>query len=55
MDYTLDIKVISEAKRKAKKYKLPFGVMSFEPVPVMFFNKKTKDHRINSLHQKNTT
>ena len=45
-------KVISEAKRKAKKYKLPFGVMSFEPVPVMFFNKKTKDHRINSLHQK---
>ena len=45
-------KVINEAKQKAKKYKLPFGVMTFEPVPVMFFKKKTKDHRINSLSQK---
>jgi len=45
-------KVILEAKKKAKKYKLPFGLMTFEPVPVMFFSKKTKDHRINSLHQK---
>ena len=26
--------------------------MTFEPVPVMFFSKKTKDHRINSLQQK---
>ena len=33
-------KVINEAKQKAKKYKLPFGVMTFEPVPVMFFSKK---------------
>ena len=45
-------KVINEAKQKAKKNKLPFGLMTFEPVPVMFFSKKTKDHRINSLHQK---
>ena len=45
-------KVINEAKRKAKKNKLPFGVMTFEPVPVMFFNKKTINHRINSLEQK---
>ncbi len=45
-------KVINEAKQKAKKYKLPFGVMTFEPVPVMFFSKIKKDHRINSLHQK---
>ena len=45
-------KVISEAKRKAKKNKLPFGAMTFEPVPVMFFNKKIKNHRINSLQQK---
>ena len=34
-------KVINEARQKAKKYKLPFGVMTFEPVPVMFFSKKT--------------
>jgi riboflavin kinase / FMN adenylyltransferase len=45
-------KVINEAKQKAKKYKLPLGVMTFEPVPVMFFNKKNKDHRINSFQQK---
>ncbi len=45
-------KVIYEAKQKAKKNKLPFGLMTFEPVPVMFFNKKKKDHRINSLPQK---
>ncbi len=45
-------KVIREAKQKAKKNKLPFGIMTFEPVPVMFFRKKTKDHRINSLQQK---
>ena len=45
-------KVIKEAKQKANKYNLPLGLMTFEPVPVMFFSKKTKDHRINSLQQK---
>ena len=45
-------KVISEAKKKAKKNKLPFGIITFEPVPVMFFNSKIKNHRINSLEQK---
>ena len=45
-------KVINEAKKKAKKNKLPFGIMTFEPVPVMFFNSKIKNHRINSLKQK---
>ena len=47
-------KVIQEAKQKAKKNKIPFGVMTFEPVPVMFFNNKIKNHRINSLEQKKT-
>jgi riboflavin kinase / FMN adenylyltransferase len=45
-------KVINEAKRKAKINKLPFGVMTFEPIPMMFFNQKLKNHRINSLEQK---
>ena len=45
-------RVINEAKKKAKKNKLPFGIMTFEPVPVMFFNSKVKNHRINSLEQK---
>ena len=45
-------KVLKEAKITAKKLRLPFGVMTFEPMPVMFFNKKIKNHRINSLNQK---
>ena len=53
MDYIwVILKVINEAKVKAKKLNLPFGVMTFEPIPVMFFNKKLKNHRINSLEQK---
>ena len=47
-------KVIKQAKQKAKKNNLPFGVMTFEPLPVMFFNNKIKNHRINSLEQKKT-
>ena len=45
-------KVIKQAKRKAKRNKLPFGMITFEPIPMMFFNKKIKNHRINSLLQK---
>jgi len=45
-------KVIIQAKQKAKKNKLPFGLITFEPIPVMFFNSKIKNHRINSLSQK---
>ena len=45
-------KVINQAQLKAKKNKLPFGIITFEPMPIMFFNKKIKNHRINSLSQK---
>jgi riboflavin kinase/FMN adenylyltransferase len=45
-------KVINEARIKARKNNLPFGIITFEPVPVMFFNSKIKNHRINSLKQK---
>ena len=45
-------KVIMQAKKKAKKNKLPFGLITFEPMPVMFFNSKIKNHRINLLEQK---
>ena len=47
-------KIIREGKLKAKKEKLKFGILTFEPVPVMFFNKKIKNHRINNLNQKIT-
>jgi len=45
-------KLIYEAKKKALKNNLSFGVMTFEPIPVMFFNRKLKNHRINSYDQK---
>ncbi len=45
-------KVIAQAKKKAKNNNLPVGLITFEPVPVMFFNTKIKNHRINSLNQK---
>ena len=45
-------KVINQAKQKAKKNGLPFGLITFEPIPVMYFNKKIINHRINSLEQK---
>ena len=45
-------KVILQAKKKAKKNNLPFGVVTFEPMPVMYFNPNIKNHRINSFEQK---
>ena len=45
-------KVLQQAKKKAKKHKLKFGAVTFEPVPVMFFNKDIRNHRIDSLKQK---
>ena len=45
-------KVLNQAKVKAKKNNLKFGVITFEPIPTMFFNKNIKQHRINSIEQK---
>jgi len=45
-------KVLNQARLKAKKENLKFGVITFEPIPNMFFNKKIKHHRINSAEQK---
>ena len=45
-------KVLKEARKKAKKDKIKFGLITFEPVPTMFFNKNIKNHRINSMSQK---
>ena len=45
-------KVLEQAKKKARNNKIAFGVVTFEPLPVMFFNSKLKNHRINSLNQK---
>ena len=45
-------KVLNAAYKKAKKTKKKFGLLTFEPVPVMFFNKKIFNHRLDTLPQK---
>ncbi len=45
-------KVIKKGKNFAKKYRLKFGLLVFHPLPVMFFNKKINNFRIDTLKQK---
>ncbi len=45
-------KVLRSAYKKAKKMKKKFGLLTFEPVPVMFFNKKIINHRLDIQPQK---
>ena len=45
-------KVLNQAKITAKKKNLKVGVITFEPIPTMFFNKDVKHHRVNSIKQK---
>ena len=45
-------KLFSLAKKYQKKYSLKVGVLTFEPMPKMYFNKKIKNFRISSLNQK---
>ena len=45
-------KVLKAALKKAKRLKKKFGLITFEPVPVMFFNKKITNHRLDTLPQK---
>ena len=45
-------KLFSLAKSYKKKYSLKIGVLTFEPMPKMFFNNELKNFRISSLEQK---
>ena len=45
-------KLFKLAKKYQKKFKLKIGVVTFEPVPKMYFNKKLKNFRISNLNQK---
>ena len=45
-------KLFSLAKKYKKKYSLKLGVLTFEPMPKMFFNNELKNFRISSLEQK---
>ena len=45
-------KVFQKTKNFAKKNKIKFGVMTFTPLPIMFFNKKIKNYRLVSENYK---
>ena len=45
-------KLFKLAKLYKKKYKIKIGVVNFDPMPKMFFNKSLKNFRITSINQK---
>ena len=45
-------KLFKLAKLYKKKYKLKIGVINFDPMPKMFFNKSLKNFRLSSIDQK---
>ena len=45
-------KLFKHANNYKKKFKLKVGIITFEPVPKMYFNKSIKNFRIFNLDQK---
>ena len=45
-------KLFKLAKSYKKKYSLKIGVINFDPMPKMFFNKSLKNFRLSSINQK---
>ena len=45
-------KLFKLAQSYKKKYKLNIGVVNFDPMPKMFFNKSLKNFRLSSINQK---
>ena len=45
-------KLLKLAKLYKKKYNLKIGVINFNPMPKMFFNKTLKNFRLSSINQK---
>jgi len=46
-------KLFKLANKYKKKFRLNIGVLTFEPMPKMFFNKDIKNFRILNINQKN--
>jgi riboflavin kinase/FMN adenylyltransferase len=46
-------KLFKLATKYKKKFKLKIGVVTFEPMPKMYFNHKIKNFRISNIIQKN--
>ena len=45
-------KIFKNSKEFAKKNRLRFGILTFSPLPVMFFNKQIRNYRLASEDQK---
>ncbi len=45
-------KLFKQAKKLKNKLNLKLGVLTFDPIPKMFFNKKIKNYRISNFNQK---
>ena len=45
-------KLFKIAKKYKKKFKIKIGVLTFDPIPKMFFNKKIKNYKISNFEQK---
>ncbi len=45
-------KLFQLANRYKKKFKIKIGVLTFEPIPKMFFNKNLKNFKVSNLDQK---
>ena len=45
-------KLFNQAKKYKKKLNLKLGVITFDPIPKMFFNKNIKNYRISNFNQK---
>jgi len=45
-------KLFELAKKYKTKYKSKVGVVTFDPIPKMFFNTKIKNYRISNFNQK---
>ena len=45
-------KLFKLANKYKKKFKLKIGIITFEPMPIMYFNKNIKNFRIFNLDQK---
>ena len=45
-------RLFKEAKKYKKKYNLKIGVVTFDPIPKMYFNKSITNYRLSNLNQK---
>ena len=45
-------KLFKLAQSYKKRHKLKIGVINFDPMPKMYFNKSLKNFKITSVHQK---